>query len=288
MFHKITTTLIEQPKEHMTPLIDVLKDACKKHDDIDSLLLLDEYTQTTTIDYVLLKRVAICNDKNKIKKFIDRYKNTHLQIIAKVCYDNDYFHILKMILTDPNIDEKALVDMLITEKGIIIELSNSNCESGKTYLNNIFIENCKLNRIKLVKYLYDHGTDILMDNEEALKVSIDKNNKEIIRYLIDSYKCNIEKELLNDGLKQSAIDDDFDMVQYYLDNGADTSVLSSSKPQPWANRVKIQKFVYSENTKYVIACEENEQLKKENEKLKKDIDELKNKNEAIRKIVHEQ
>lgn len=283
MFHNITTAVINQPKAHMLPIIDTLKDACKKIDDIDSLLLLDEYTQTTTLDLTLLKRVLICNNTNKIKKFIDRYKTTHLRIIVNVCYNNNHCDVLQMLLTDPDISEDALLDVLYQGENtdIDIMLHKKNNKPSKNYINHILIENCKLNRIKLVKYLHDHKADIMVNNREALKVSIHENNKNIIRYLIDLYKCDIDKELLNIGLRNSAIDDDIDMTKYYLNHGADMNVLLSEELQPWiANCEKIQKFLYNKKTAYDVLCEENEELKKEIEKLKK-------KNEAIIKIVNE-
>ena len=80
---KIITTTLEIQKNIIEQHIDDYINVCDNISDIDSLLLLDQYTKSLN-DTIFT--AVILNDFDKVKEFVDKYKHEHLEKFICVGY----------------------------------------------------------------------------------------------------------------------------------------------------------------------------------------------------------
>ncbi|PWA00774.1 hypothetical protein BB558_003168 [Smittium angustum] len=96
-----------------------------------------------------------------------------------------------------------------------------------------------------------NGADIHVDEDHALRLSCERGNFDIVKYLVENGADIYAKD--NDSLKFAKRFGHFDIVNYLVENGADVheyndySLKSAIKLQHWSIEKYIDELIHSKN-----------------------------------------
>ena len=138
----------------------------------------------------------------------------------KIAYNNNHMNVVEFLIkySSKSVLNSHVIYWMLKEGNLkMVELLIETCVNitGK---NNFIVVAAEYGWINIIKLLMTKGIDFSLQKNEALKIACEKNNKEMINFLIDM-GANVDYCILIHAVRCGS----FEIVRLLIDNGADVN-----------------------------------------------------------------